>query len=152
MSAPSSYISSRYLTKRRKNTNFFAKHVSLNYQILKYCMPVLSVDILFNAAVKLFLVEEHAISLTFTDQGIRIRFPTTRRLAEYLNVPHYYILPYYGMMEEQELVTREERVGIHTTNKGSMKIIRIMNEKFSGESSALLGPEIFRQICKFAEI
>jgi len=114
-------------------------------------MPVLSVDILFRAAVRLFLVEEHAITLTFTGQGIRIRFPTTRRLAEYLNVPHYYILPYYGMMEEQELVTREERVGIHTTNAGSMKIIRIMNEEFPSESISLLGPEIFSQISILAE-
>ncbi|PWR69642.1 helix-turn-helix domain-containing protein [Methanospirillum lacunae] len=114
-------------------------------------MPTLSVDILFKAAVQLFFTEEHAISLTFTDKGIRIRFPTTRRLAEYLNVPHYYILPYFAMMEEQELVTREERVGIHTTNEGSMKIIRIMKEDFFKESIHLLGPEIFEQICKQSE-
>lgn len=114
-------------------------------------MPALSVEILFKAAVKLFFIEEHAISLTFTDKGIRIRFPTTRRLAEYLNVPHYYILPYFAMMEEQDLVTREERVGIHTTNEGSMKIIKIMNEEFSNDASALFGPEIFQQICKIAE-
>jgi len=111
-------------------------------------MPTLSVDILFRAALELFFSEEHAITLTFTADGIRIRFPTTRRLAEYLKAPHYYILPYFAMMEEQELVTREERVGIHTTNEGSMKIIRIMKEEFADESIALLGPEIFEQICK----
>jgi hypothetical protein len=111
-------------------------------------MPSLSVDILFRAALELFFSEEHSISLTFSEKGIRIRFPTTRRLADYLKVPHYYILPYFAMMEEQELVTREERVGIHTTNQGSMKIIRIMQEEFIDESIALLGPEIFEQICK----
>jgi Mn-dependent DtxR family transcriptional regulator len=115
-------------------------------------MSTLSIDILFNAAVKIFFIEEHAISMTFTDKGIRIRFPTTRRLAEFLNVPHYYILPYFAMMEEQELVTREERVGIQTTNKGSMKIIRIIKEDFFEESVVLLGHEIFEQICKRAEI
>jgi len=115
-------------------------------------MRNLSVNLLFKAAVAIFLTEEHAISLTFMETGIRIRFPTTRRLADYFNVPHYYILPYYAMMEEQELVTREERVGIHTTNEGSMKIIRIMKEEFSEQSIALLGPEIFEQICKRTEI
>lgn len=111
-------------------------------------MPTLSIDILFRSALQIFFSEEHSISLTFSENGIRIRFPTTRRLAEHLKVPHYYILPYFAMMEEQELVTREERVGIHTTNEGSMMIIRIMREEFADESIALLGPEIFEQICR----
>jgi hypothetical protein len=110
-------------------------------------MAALSIEILFSSAVKLFLVEEHSISLTFTPDGIRIRFPTTRRLAEYLNVPHYYILPYFAMMEEQELVTRAERVGILTTKTGSERMIRIMEEQYQAESIALLGAEIFYSIC-----
>lgn len=111
-------------------------------------MAVLSIEILFSSAVKLFLVEEHTISLTFTHEGIRIRFPTTRRLAEYLEVPHYYILPYFAMMEEQELVIRAERVGILTTKAGSERMIRIMKEQYETESIALLGPEIFHSICR----
>ena len=111
-------------------------------------MAALSIEILFSSAVKLFLVEEHSISLTFTPDGIRIRFPTTRRLAEYLNVPHYYILPYFAMMEEQELVTRAERVGILTTKTGSERMIRIMEEQYQAESIALLGAEIFQSVRK----
>ena len=110
-------------------------------------MAALSIEILFVSAVKLFLVEEHAISLTFTREGISIRFPTTRKLAEYLQAPHYYILPYFAMMEEQELVVRAERVGIMTTKTGSDKIIRIMKEQYQAESIALLGPVIFESIC-----
>ncbi len=110
-------------------------------------MAALSIEILFRSAVKLFLMEERTISLTFTPDGIRIRFPTTRRLAEYLAVPHYYILPYFGMMEEQELVTRAERVGILTTKTGSEQIIRIMKDEYPKESAALLGEEVFRTIC-----
>ena len=110
-------------------------------------MAALSIEILFASAVKLFLVEENSISLTFRSDGIQIRFPTTRRLAEYLNVPHYYILPYFAMMEEQELVTRAERVGILTTKTGSEWMIRIMKEQYPAESMALLGAEIFHSIC-----
>lgn len=109
-------------------------------------MTPLSIEILFSSAVKLFLVEEHSISLTFTQDGIRIRFPTTRRLAEYLNVPHYYILPYFAMMEEQELVTRAERVGILTTKTGSERMITIMKEQYRDESIALFGEEIFHSV------
>jgi hypothetical protein len=110
-------------------------------------MAALSIDILFSAAVKLFLDEEHVISLSFTQDGIRIRFPTTRRLAEFLDVPHYYILPYFAMMEEQNLVTRAERVGILTTRTGTEKIFRLMRDEYPAESAALLGPEVFRSIC-----
>lgn len=114
-------------------------------------MSNLSVNILFEAAVKIFLIEERAVSLTFTEKGIQIKLPTTRKLADYFNVPHYYILPYYAMMEEQGLVTREERVGIHSTDEGSLKIIKIMKEEYFKESIALLGHEIFEQICKRVE-
>lgn len=115
-------------------------------------MAALSVENLFLAAVKLCLIEEQSFSLTFTTEGIRIRFPTTRRLAEYLQVPHYYILPFFGMMEEQELVTRAERVGILTTKSGSEYMIRIMKEKYPEESKNLLGEDIFAQICAMVGI
>lgn len=115
-------------------------------------MTALSIEILFASAVQLFLVEEHSISLTFTPDGIQIRFPTTRRLAEYLNVPHYYILPYFAMMEEQELVIRAERVGIMTTKTGSERMIRIMTEQYQAESYALLGAEIFQGVSTRAGI
>ena len=114
-------------------------------------MAALSIEILFAAAVKLFLIEEQAITLSFTSGGIRIRFPTTRRLAEYLEVPHYYILPYFAMMEEQKLVTRAERVGILTTAAGSERILTIMKNEYPEESGALLGKEIFSALCRNQE-
>ncbi|KAF5086082.1 hypothetical protein KHC33_11410 [Methanospirillum sp. J.3.6.1-F.2.7.3] len=111
-------------------------------------MPSLSIEGLFESAVKIFLFEDNAITLTFSKDGIHIRFPTTRRLAEYLEVPHYYILPYFAMMEEQELVTRAERVGILTTNKGSSKLVCVMQELHPEESKALLGDQVFQEIVR----
>ena len=73
---------------------------------------------------------ERSLTISFSEDSIRIKFPTTRRLAEFLEVPHYYILPYFAMMEEEGLVTRAERVGIQTTSKGSAKMIGIMQEKY----------------------
>jgi DNA-binding transcriptional regulator YhcF (GntR family) len=105
-------------------------------------MAALSIDCLFDAAVRI-QVEERAISLTFTENSVRIKFPTTRRLAEFLDVPHYYILPYFAMMEEQELITRAERVGILTTTKGTRKMLSLMQENYAGEMKEILGPEIF---------
>ncbi|MCK9630569.1 MAG: hypothetical protein M0R30_02905 [Methanoregula sp.] len=105
-------------------------------------MAALSIDSLFDAAVRI-QVEERAISLTFTEDSVRIKFPTTRRLAEFLDVPHYYILPYFAMMEEQELITRAERVGILTTTKGTRKMLALMQENYAGEMKEILGPEIF---------
>jgi len=83
-------------------------------------MAALSVDILFDAAIRIQLLER-SITISFADNTIRVKFPTTRRLAEFLDVPHYYVLPYFAMMEQEELVTRAERIGILTTAKGSKK-------------------------------
>jgi DNA-binding transcriptional regulator YhcF (GntR family) len=110
-------------------------------------MAALSIDILFDAAVRIQLLER-AISVTFNGTTIRMKFPTTRRLADFLNVPHYYVLPYFAMMEEEELVTRAERVGIMTTAKGSRKMITLMQERYPKECSEILGPEIFFDLLK----
>jgi len=110
-------------------------------------MVVLSVDVLFDAAIRIQLAER-SISITFVQDEIRIKFPTTRRLAEFLEVPHYYVLPYFAMMEQDELVTRAERVGILTTAKGSMKMLIMMREKYLPETENILGTSIFEEIVK----
>ncbi len=110
-------------------------------------MAVLSVDVLFDAAIRIQLAER-SISITFSQDTIRIKFPTTRRLAEFLEVPHYYVLPYFAMMEQEELVTRAERVGIITTSKGSRKMIDLMREKYLPETEDILGSAVFLEILK----
>jgi Mn-dependent DtxR family transcriptional regulator len=110
-------------------------------------MAILSVDVLFDAAIRIQLAEK-LISITFIQDTIRIKFPTTRRLAEFLEVPHYYVLPYFAMMEQEELVTRAERVGILTTAKGSRKMITMMREKYLRETENILGTPVFQEIIK----
>jgi DNA-binding transcriptional regulator YhcF (GntR family) len=110
-------------------------------------MAALSVDVLFDAAVRIQLLER-SITISFADNTIRIKFPTTRRLAEFLDVPHYYVLPYFAMMEQEELVTRAERIGILTTAKGSHKMIDLMHEKYRDECSQILGTAIFKELLK----
>jgi Mn-dependent DtxR family transcriptional regulator len=110
-------------------------------------MAALSIDVLFDTAIRIQLAER-SISLTFVQNEIRIKFPTTRRLAEFLEVPHYYVLPYFAMMEQEELVTRAERVGILTTAKGSRKMIGLMREKYLLETEDILGISVFQEIIK----
>ena len=113
-------------------------------------MVTLSVDSLFDAAIRIQVLE-HSINITFTLDAISIKFPTTRRLAEFLEVPHYYILPYFAMMEQEELVTRAERVGILTTAKGSRTMIALMNENYQQEIEAIIGLAIFSELRKRCE-
>ncbi len=110
-------------------------------------MAALSIDTLFDAAIRIQIMER-SITLTFTENSVRIKFPTTRRLAEFLNVPHYYILPYFAMMEEEELITRAERIGILTTAKGSRKMIALM-ENYQKEVSEILGPDIYSVLTRY---
>ena len=110
-------------------------------------MTALSVDVLFDTAIRIQLLER-SISITFSQDTLRIKFPTTRRLAEFLAVPHYYVLPYFASMEQEELVTRAERVGILTTAKGSRKMIEMMRERYSKETIEILGPLIFEELLR----
>jgi len=110
-------------------------------------MAALSVDILFDAAVRIQLLER-SITISFADNTIRMKFPTTRRLADFLDVQHYYVLPYFAMMEQEELVTRAERVGILTTAKGTRKMVELMLEKYLKESNEILGSAIFEDVLR----
>ena len=109
-------------------------------------MPAITIDLLLEAAVRIQLVEERALTVTFSPDGVLIRFPTTRRLAEFLGVPHYYVLPIFGQMEEEGLITRAERVGIMTTAEGSRRFVGVMVPRFRKEALDVLGEPLFREI------
>jgi len=106
-------------------------------------MASLSVEILFHSAVQILLLEEKMVNVSFSEGVFRIRFPTTRKLAEVLHVPHYYILPYIVMMEEQDLVTRIERVGIYTTRAGSLMMIKLIDAEYPEEGEKIFGKKLF---------
>ncbi len=102
-------------------------------------MAALSIDLLFTAAIRILLEEERSITINCFLGEICIKFPTTRRIAEFLQVPHYYVLPYFAMMEEMKLVTRVERIGIFTTPIGTKKIVKMMCTDFRKEASEVMG-------------
>lgn len=110
----------------------------------------LTQDELFEAAVQIMLFVDHAITIRFSKNAFRIRFPTTRKLATHFQVPHYYVLPYFATMEKEKLIKREERVGISTTMNGSRKLIDIMFTKYKKETEAILGTSLFNEIQKRA--
>jgi len=109
-------------------------------------MAAITVDLLFDAAIRIQVLEERTLSVTITPGGISIRFPTTRRLADFLGVPHYYVLPVFGQMEEEGLITRAERVGIMTTAEGSRRFAGVMASRYRKEALALLGEPFLREI------
>ncbi len=113
-------------------------------------MPPLSIDLIFNAAIRIQLREDRVVTVTISKDSIGIKFPTTRRLAEYLKVPHYYVLPYFAMMEHENLVTRAERVGIITTETGTRKYFSMLTGEFPVEAAELFGPEVLQGIVKKA--
>ncbi len=113
-------------------------------------MSALSVDEIFDAAIRIQLREDRVVTMTISRDSIGIRFPTTRRLAEHLGVPHYYVLPYFALMEQENLVTRAERVGIITTETGTRKYFSILARDFPVESAELFGPAVLQGIVEKA--
>jgi DNA-binding transcriptional regulator YhcF (GntR family) len=110
-------------------------------------MAALSIDGIFDAAVRIQL-QEGSVTVSFRPDTIMIKFPTTRRLAEFLEVPHYYVLPYFATMEQEDLVTRAERVGIMTTAKGSRKMIGIMADTYRKETESIVGTVLFEELLR----
>lgn len=102
-------------------------------------MASLDIPALFHAAAEVLIREDQKISIEYSSKEVRIRFPTTRRLARYLDVPHYYVLPVFSMMEDNHLVRREERVGISTTGAGTLLFLEIIRQDMNEEATALLG-------------
>ena len=111
-------------------------------------MADLSVDTLFDAAVRIQLLER-SITVSFApDQSIRIKFPITRRLAEFMGMPHYFVLRSCAMMENEDLVTKAERVGIITTKKGSQKMMELMRDFYRQETEGILGAVLFTELLR----
>jgi hypothetical protein len=98
---------------------------------------------IIDAAIRILLEEDRCITVGFSPDGISIRFPTTRKLAEFLGIPHYYVLPRFGEMERDGLIRREERVGISTTPAGTQRLLSIMAERYSERAEEVLGRDIF---------
>lgn len=101
---------------------------------------------MIDAAIRILLEEDQQITISFSPGGISIRFPTTRKLAEYLGIPHYYVLPRFGAMERDGLITRIERVGISTTVAGTKELLRLMAEHYQERAEEILGKEFLRAL------
>ncbi|RPI37691.1 MAG: hypothetical protein EHM53_10180 [Methanoregulaceae archaeon] len=111
-------------------------------------MTDLSDDVLFDAAVRIQLLER-SITVSFDlDHIIRIAFPTTRRLSEFLGMPHSVVLRSCAMMENEDLVTKAERVGIITTKKGSRKMMELMRDFYRQETEGILGAVLFAELLR----
>jgi DNA-binding transcriptional regulator YhcF (GntR family) len=124
---------------------------SINSKSEKHGMISLSHDEIFETAIKIMLFLERRITVSFVKNSISIRFPTTRKLAEFLNMPHYYVLPHFATMERDNLITRVERVGISTTNKGSKKLIELLSSKYKNEVKQIIDEELLIKLQKHAK-
>ncbi len=111
-------------------------------------MTDLCSDDLFDAALRLLLLERSIVVTFDAESTVRIKLPITRRMAEFLGIPHYLVLRSFARMEEEELVTKAERAGIVTTQTGSRKMIGLMRDKYRKETEGILGSVIFEELVK----
>lgn len=101
----------------------------------------LSEDAIFACGRKL-LITEGKISFTVSSDGIEVKFPTTRKISAELDVPHYYVLPYFAGLEANGYLTRTERVGIFTTPAGSRRLFTGISDEELSEIEAILGKKV----------
>ncbi|TAJ43562.1 hypothetical protein [Methanofollis fontis] len=105
-------------------------------------------ETIFAAAVRILLDVDRVVTVHYRDGTVSVQFPTTRRLAEHLGVPHYYVLPYCAEMERDGLIRRVERVGISTTPAGTRLLLGLMSSSHLTEAEAVIGGATFRELLK----
>lgn len=106
-------------------------------------MSAPTLDATVDAMLALVLAEDRALGLEFGSDAFLIRLPTTRRIAERLGVPHYYVLPLIGALEADGLLSRAERVGIRTTPGGTRRFFERIDKVYRADAEALLGPDVY---------
>jgi hypothetical protein len=106
----------------------------------------LTYEEIFEAAARIIIFVDRRITIGFAGNNISVRFPTTRKLAEHLQIPHYYVLPYFATMEKEEMITRVERIGISTTNQGSKKLIALIAARYKKEAESIMGSALFHEL------
>jgi DNA-binding transcriptional regulator YhcF (GntR family) len=109
-------------------------------------MALISSDQLFEAAARILLFDEGCVTISFSSGNAVIRFPTTRKLAKKLEIPHYYVLPVFDQLEQEGLIIRVERVGIATTNAGSFRVLNMMQQKYRKIAQEVIGPAVFKEL------
>ena len=87
----------------------------------------LSDDMVFSCA-RMLILEDGELSLQVSAEGISVKFPTTRKIAERMKVPHYYVIPYVAVLELDGFLTRKERVGVFTTSAGTKRLFSEMSD------------------------
>lgn len=109
-------------------------------------MAELTVHHIFDTAVRIQLLER-AVVITFTaGKTLSIKFPTTRRISEFMGVPHYRVLRCFSCMEREGLVRKEERAGIVTTHEGSKMLLALMRNTYRRETESILGTTVFEEL------
>ncbi len=109
-------------------------------------------DDIFDAALRILLFADRCMTVSITPGGVSIRLPTTRKLAEYLDVPHYYVLPAYAAMEQDGLIRRVERVGISTTPEGTRCLLRMMETTYADAAEEVLGVGMLAELLRKMKI
>lgn len=110
----------------------------------------LSEDSIF-ACARTLILEDGELSLQVSAAGIKVKFPTTRRIAEHMDVPHYYVLPYFAGLETQGILTRTERVGIFTTPAGTNRLFSGMSEEELAKIVSICGDDLYRVLLAVGE-
>lgn len=61
-----------------------------------------------------------------------------------MDVPHYYVLPYFAGLETQGFLTRTERVGIFTTPAGTKRLFSGMSDAELAGIEAVCGGDLYK--------
>ena len=102
-------------------------------------MASLTPQKVLETALWIQLCDRKSLDVDFFPGSIRFHLPTLHLLSLYCSAPHGDMVVVLGDMENQDLITKEQRVGIWTTPRGNWLVADIIKKRYQKQARALFG-------------
>lgn len=101
---------------------------------------------IFKKALWILLYRQKNLEFTIFPDSISLRLPVQRDLSQYCSVSKSGLTEVLHDMERQDLIKKEERVGIWTTPKGNRVVADVIERHYRTQATRLLGANMVHLI------
>ncbi len=101
---------------------------------------------IFKKALWILLYRQKNLEFTISSDSISLRLPVQRELSQYCSVSKSCLTDVLHNMERQDLIKKEERVGIWTTLKGNWVVADVIERHYRTQATQLLGANMVHLI------
>jgi len=107
-------------------------------------MASLTPQAVLETALWIQLCDRKSLDVDFFPEGIRFHLPSSHLLSLYCSASHGNMMEVLCDMENQQLIKKEQRVGMWTTPRGNRLVADIIEKRYRKQARALLGQKMLQ--------